>query len=163
MAARKWVPIIVGVLIFVVLVGAGLIAAFAYVMSRQVQMVEVPTAEGQQEFERLLAQVAGQQPFLEVPEDLGGRIVVHRELESKDTGSVKNIHLRAWSERDRKFVRIDLPFWILRLGGNHPIRLDPGRRQIQLQVTPEEIDRRGPGLILNHTARSGERVLIWTD
>jgi hypothetical protein len=165
MASKKWVPIIVGIVIFVVLVGAGLLGGLAYLLSQQMTIKEVPAAEGAAEFERVAASLAGQMPFIELPEgDFNGRIQVHRELETKETGSVSRIHMRAWSERDRKLVRADLPFWLLRLGGSHPVRFNSGPgSDIALRITPEEIDRRGPGLILRHSNSRGEHVLIWTD
>ena len=45
-----------------------------------------------------------------------------------------------------------------------PIKLNAGSlRDITLTVTPEEIDRRGPGLILNWAGGHGERLLVWTE
>jgi hypothetical protein len=165
MAGKKWLPIVVGIVIFVVLIGVGLIAGFAYMMSRQVQVQQMSAAAGQEEFDRLVAGMAGQTPFIELPDgDIDGRVEVHRELETKQTGSISQVHVRVWSPRDRKLVRVDLPFWLLRLGGNRSIRFDAGSPDgIRLNVTPDEVDRRGPGLLLNHGSRGGERVLIWTE
>jgi hypothetical protein len=165
MAGKKWLPIVVGIVIFVVLVGAGLVAGFAYMVSRQVQVQQVSATAGQEEFDRLVAGMAGQTPLIELPDgELGGRVEVHRELETKQTGSITQVHVRVWSPRDHKLVRVDLPFWLLRLGGNRPMVIDSGSREgISLRVTPEEVDRRGPGLLLNHGSRNGERVLIWTE
>jgi hypothetical protein len=165
MFSKKWMPIVVGIVIFVVLVGAGLIGGFAYLLARQMEIREMPAAEGAAEYARLEASLAGQQPFIDLPDgDFNGRITVHRELETKQTGSVSRIHMRVWSERDRKLVRADLPFWLLRLGGSHPVRFRSGPGEdVVLRVSPEEIDRRGPGLILRHSNSRGEHVLIWTE
>jgi hypothetical protein len=81
-----------------------------------------------------------------------------------DTGSVSTLHVRVWSPRYGTFVKLDLPFWMMRLTGNRPITLNAGSlRQVTLTVTPEEIDRRGPGLVLNWSGRKGERLLVWTE
>jgi len=164
MAAKKWVPIVVGVAIFVVLVGAGLIAGFAFMVSRQVQVQELAPAAGQEEFERLLAGVAGQKPFIEMPDGDVDRMVVHRELATRETGSVSRLCLRIWSPRDRHLVRVDLPFWLLRLTGNRSVRFDAGSHgAVRLRVTPEDIDKRGPGLVLNTVLPDGERLLVWSE
>lgn len=165
--SRKWIPIVVGAVIFVVIVGLGLIGAFAYMVSRQVGVQQLPAASGQAEFDRLRAPFAGQQAFIELPEDGSEATpIVHRELAVHPTGGVTTMHLRVWVPSDRKLVRVDFPMWVLRLMGNSPINLQThGHRRggVSLHVTPEEVDRRGPGLIMDYTARGGERILVWTE
>jgi len=165
MTARKWIPIVVGIVIFVMVVGLGLIGGLIYVVTRQVKVETLSASGGQEEFNRLLASMAGQKPFLELPEpDSNGEVIVHREMATRDTGSVSTLHVRVWSPRDRKLVRVDLPFWMMRLTGNKPIRLNAGSLGgVALTVTPEEIDRRGPGLVLDWSGRQGERLLVWSE
>jgi len=167
MAAKKWWPIIVGVVIFVVIVGLGLIGTVAYLVSRQVSVQTVPAQQGTEEFERIRASLAGQKPFIEMPaEDSDAAPIVHRELETHEPGRLSTIHVRVWVASDRKLVRVDLPMWTLRLMGNNPITIsgnDEGFRGIKLKVTPEEIERRGPGLILDHAGPRGERIVIWSE
>jgi hypothetical protein len=165
MATKKWVPIVVGIVIFVVLVGVGLIGSLVYVVSRQVKVQTVSAASGQADFDRMAERMAGQKPFIELPApDSDAEPVVHREMETHGTGSISTVHIRVWSPRDNKLARVDLPFWLMRLGGNHPFTFNTGlMNEMRLQVTPEEIDRRGPGLILSWTDRHGTRLLIWTE
>jgi hypothetical protein len=164
MATKKWIPIVVGIVIFVVLVGAGLVGGFAYMVARQVKVQEMPAAAGQEQFDRLAARFAGQQAFIEMSADSDGESKVHHELETHDTGSVGSLHICAWSPRDRRLVSVDLPFWMMRLSANRPMELHAGSTgAVVLEVTPEQVDRRGPGLVLNHTRRGGERLLIWTE
>jgi hypothetical protein len=164
MATKKWIPIVVGIVIFVILVGAGLVGSFAYMLSKQVKVQEMTVGAGEEEFDRLVAGMAGQTPFIEMPAGDAEKTVVHRELATKDTGSVSKLCLRIWSPRDRHLVRVDLPFWLVRLTGHNSIRFDAGSHGlVKLRVTPEDIDRRGPGLILNTILSDGERLLVWTE
>lgn len=165
MATRKWVPIVVGIVIFVVLVGVGLVGGLAYVVSRQVKFQTMTTEQGQTEFDRLAAGMAGQKPFIELPgPNSDAPPVVHRELETHDTGSISTVHIRVWSPVEKKLARIDLPFWLMRLGGNKPFTVNAGSMDgVALNVTPEEIDRRGPGLIVLWSSPRGSRLLVWTD
>jgi hypothetical protein len=165
MTLRKWIPIIVGIVIFVMVVGIGLIAGLVYVVTNQVKVETVSASGGQEEFDRLLSGMAGQKPFIELPaSDSDGEVVVHHEMATGNTGSITTLHVRVWSPRERKLVNIDLPFWMMRLTGNRPIELNAGSlRHVSLTVTPEEIDRRGPGLVLNWTGRRGERLVVWSE
>jgi hypothetical protein len=165
-AKKTWLTIIVGVVIFIVIVGIGVIGGLAYMVKRQVNVETLTQATGEQEFERMLTAFDGQKAFIELPAEGEGEAIVHRELETKQPGSLSTLHLRIWVPDEKKLVQINLPFWMMRLTGNKPIKLQTGQsfvREVTLSVTPEEIERRGPGLILNHKARHGERLLVFTD
>jgi hypothetical protein len=164
MATKKWLPIVVGIVIFVFVVGAGLIGGLVYVVTRQVNVQQLSATRGLEEFERLAARFAGQKALIEMPAAEDGEMVVHHELETHDTGSISTLRVCVWSPSDRKLVRIDLPFWTMRLTGNRPIELHVGGSgAMTLAVTPDQIDRRGPGLVLSYSRHGGERVLIWTE
>jgi hypothetical protein len=169
MARNKWIPIIIGIVIFVVIVGIGLVGGAIYVFSRQVGFQTVETAAGEQEFQKIRSGFEGQTPFIELTGDgefEESRAVVHRELASHATGKVSTVHVRIWSPEERKLVSLDLPFWMVRFMGNKPINLETGHggvSHVSLRVTAEELERRGPGLVMNHTAPRGEAVLVWLE
>ena len=167
MARRKWIPIVVGLVILVMVVGIGLIGAMFWMVTRQVSVQELAADTGEQEFEKLREPFSGQKPFIELPEDgneLGA--VVHRELATHEPGKVSTVHLRVWVPSDGKLVKLDLPFWMVRMMGSKPIEFhsdESGFRGITLKVTAEELERRGPGLIIDHGTKDGERILVWTE
>jgi hypothetical protein len=167
MATRKWLPVVVGIVIFVIIVGIGLIGGLVYVVTRQVQVQTLSSEGGRAEFDRMRASFDDQQPFIELPAgDAEGQPTVHRELEKQAPGKIGTIHMRVWEPREGKLVRLDLPFWTVRMMGSKPITFrtnDSDFGGFTLKVTAEDIERRGPGLILDHGTPRGERVLIWTD
>jgi hypothetical protein len=165
MSTRKWIPIVAGLVIFIVMVGAGLVAGLAYMVSKRVHVQQLSPASGQEEFDRLAARFAGQTPYLEWPADEDhAEMKIHHELETHDTGSIKSLRIGVWKPEDGKLVQVTLPFWTLRLGGNRPMELHAdGRKALILTVTPDQVDRRGPGLILSRKGSDGERLLIWTE
>ena len=112
MSTRKWVPIIVGIVIFVVLVGAGLIGGLAYVVSKQVNVQNLPEGRGEEEFTRLVARFAGETPFIKLPgddRDDRSNMKVHHELETHNTGSIKTLRVAAWKPDEGKLVQVALP------------------------------------------------------
>ncbi len=169
MARNKWIPIVIGIVIFVVIVGIGLVGGAIYIFTRQVAFQTVETATGEAEFQKLQAGFEGQTPFIELTGDEefeDARAVVHRELAKHPTGKVSKVHIRIWSPEERKLVSLDLPFWMVRFMGNKPINLETGHsgfNRVSLRVTAEELERRGPGLVMNHTAPRGESVLVWLE
>ena len=167
MAPRKWLPIVVGIVVLVVVVGVSLIAGMAWMVTKQVTVHQLSGEGGEQEFEKLREPFAGQKPFIELADDGShAGAVVHHEMATHAPGSVSTIHVRFWAPSDSKLIQVDLPFWMIRLMGSKPIQFhsdDSGFRGVTLKVTAEELERRGPGLIVDHGRKGEERVLIWTD
>ncbi len=159
--------IILGIVIFVVIVGVAAVAGFVYYTYRQMGVTVSDNANPQQEFSAELARFKDQAPYIEL-KFVDGReqATVHRELEKPTRTRLSKLHLVIYDEREHKVVRLALPFWLLRLS-NSPINLqqdrsgfDPG---VRLSVTAEDLERRGPGLVLDTVGRHGERVLVWQD
>lgn len=168
MAAKRWGLIVLGIVIFVVVVGVGLIVTAGYLFSRQVEVQTVSTESPDAEFDKTLAQFEGQKPYIEIPSPSDDTPpTVHHEQEKAQAQPLNTIHLLVWDPGERKVTRVNLPYWIVRLRGNRPLNLSSRqsgfRSGVRLQVTPEQIERHGPGLILDLNTRTGERVLVWVD
>jgi hypothetical protein len=70
----------------------------------------------------------------------------------------------AFDPDEGKVVRMEIPFWLLRLK-MRGTRFSIGGDSIDLKdlrLTVEDLERFGPTLIVDHKARSGERVLVWS-
>ena len=167
---RRWGLIILGIVVFVVVVGVGVMATLAYLAFRQIDFQTVATESPEDEFRTVLTQVAGQQPYIELTDPKGGAGVVHREQEKPERSQLTTLHALVWDPEERKVVRVGVPFWLLRLAPGGNVRLsgdgNSGFRigsDVQLNVTAADIERHGPGLILDHTGHRGERVLLWAE
>jgi hypothetical protein len=168
MAGKRWGLIVLGVVIFVIVVGGGMIGTAVYLLSRQFEVHSVPASSPEPEFDKVLAQFEGQKPYIEIPSPSADTPpTVHHEQEKAQAQPLNTIHLLVWDPGERKVVRVNFPFWIVRLRGDRPLNLSSSqsglRSGVRLQVTPEQIERHGPGLIVDLTGRVGERVLVWVD
>jgi hypothetical protein len=70
----------------------------------------------------------------------------------------------AFDSKDERVVRMDLPFWMLRLKMRGS-RFDVGGGNVdlaKLRLTVEDLERFGPTLIVDHRGSDGSRVLIWS-
>ena len=95
--------------------------------------------------------------------------MLHRELIPKDMPAAKLDTLRvlAYDTRANKLVNVSIPMWLLRLAPSNKfsfmkdngIDFDSDRMHISM----DDIDRRGPGLILDQVERRGSQVLVWTE
>ena len=67
------------------------------------------------------------------------------------------LHARIFDPEDGKIVRADIPFWLIRLGQSFSFTSNMG------SVTLEDLERHGPGLIVNGRSDEGQQVLVWID
>lgn len=163
-----WGLIILGIATFVVIVGVALVAVAGWVIYQQFAFQAAPATrvDAEAEFESIVRKFEGQKPFLEI---VDGEPVLNKERPAeapRHTGQLEAIHVVVWDPDEQKMVRLNIPFWLLRMTKGQPIKLSSGDEEfghapVRLDVTAEDLERHGPGLILDHREKSGERVLVW--
>lgn len=167
----SWTVIILGTAALVVVVGVGLVAIAGYVLYQQfaVQTTTTSAVSAEDEFAQVAARFSGQQPLLEIRD---GDPVVNkmrmrlRTRRGERPQPIEALHIIVWQPDERKLVKLNLPFWLLRMTKGRPIRLsghhDGGDGDpVRLNVTAEDLERYGPGLVLDHTEARGTRVMVW--
>jgi hypothetical protein len=165
---KTWVSIVIGAIV----VGAGLILALvggsAYFVARHVGSQFVSTDAADAQFASARDRFAGQTALIELRKDADP--IVHRQAEDAHAAPIQIVRVMAYSPDSRKLVNVSLPMWLLRmapgsgfsrLSGNLDDKVDFGSREVHL--TLEDIERRGPGLILDETDRRGVKVLVWAE
>jgi hypothetical protein len=152
--------IVLGVLILLVIVGLG---SAAWLFMRSFEVGKADAASATQQFDAIRARFAGVTPVLEVRDE---DPVIARRPPAVATGPrLSTMHVLAWDPDDDELVRIDVPFWLLRLKSG-PIEIASDHIRVSdddLGITVEELERFGPTLILDQATREGGRVLIWTE
>ena len=165
--AKKGLWIALGGCGILLLAAAVFVGAVIFTVVRHLEIRPVSTASAGQEYDRLRDQFAGQTPMIELDRDNPSRFRIHHPAEQQAPGKISTLHIFAWGPRDGKVVRLDLPIWLLRLKrnsgywhrswGGDDFGLD------NMNITVEDIERNGPGLLLDFDGRRGERVLVWTE
>jgi hypothetical protein len=73
----------------------------------------------------------------------------------------------SWKPESEELAQVQLPFWLVRLGGAKgkiSINGEDALHDLErLNVTLEDIEQAGPGLLLDHQQRDGTQVLVWTE
>lgn len=160
----SWPLIIISVAIFGLVVGVSLVAVAGYVIYQQFAFKATSSTEmaATDEFARVASRFAGQTPLLEIRD---GEPVRVKERGPGSGKPVEALHIMVWEPDGGKIVRLNIPFWLLRMTKGRPIRLSGGPHQddepVRLKITAEDLERHGPGLILDYKDSAGQRVLIW--
>jgi len=161
---KTWVSIVIAALIISGLVVVGFVGG-AYVFLRShLHGEDVEPAQAYAQIAEIRSRFSGATPLIEIASD--GQPVMHRNP-TGERRPIKVFHVVQYNERGGHISRIDLPGWVVRAasaGGR--IRLAnlgfTDDQDEQQRVTLEDLERHGPGLVLDVSRRSG-RVLAWTE
>lgn len=159
-----WGWIIFGIVAFTMLVGVSLIAVAGFFVYQQFAFKSMPATErtAEQKFEEVAKRFEGQKPLL-VIED--GEPVLQKRTGKRSHTRIEALHVMVWEPNDERVVSLNIPFWLIRMTNGHPIKLSAGDHgtdaRPRLNITADDLERHGPGLILMHSEPGGERVIVW--
>jgi hypothetical protein len=161
---RTWVWVVVGVVVAGILGIVAIAAASFYYVSQHVDTKEVSPAMASREFDEVRARFASQKPLIEL-DDRGELVRTNPDRPAQKATKLEKINVLAFDPDEGRIVRVSIPFWLLRLkaGGRATIDLNHGRVDLEdLKMSVEDLERYGPTLIIDHSSRRGERVLVWS-
>jgi hypothetical protein len=102
------------------------------------------------------------EPILRVEPD--GRVVRSKEPAGEGRPP-KQFRVLAYRVEDRRLIQADIPFWFLRTKGpavRYALR-GTGLDFDRLGISPADLARYGPTVVLDETAADGGRLLVWTE
>ena len=159
---RTWLWIALGVFAVLFVLALGGAAFTAYWLGNHMEIVETPAPNAAKSFDEVRAQFPGQQPLLEFQDGEPRSLAV---TGTPSTVKLTTLHILAFDDDEGRLVRVDVPFWLLRLKSgpiefsSYASNIDDGR----FKMTVEDIERQGPGIVLDITEQSEGRVLIWAE
>jgi hypothetical protein len=161
---RRWLPIVAGIGILVAFLAVGGIFAVVTLVRESVDVSAVSDGEASSQFDQVKAQFAERPPLIELTSNGQARYSEQpASVPSPSPRRLETLYVLVWDPDERHLARFSLPFWLLRMKST-PIRVGAyfsGLDDEGVQLRVEDIDRYGPGIVLDHTTTDGERVLFW--
>jgi hypothetical protein len=161
---RTWLWIVAGVFLLLIVVAVGGIIFTVSLVRQNMTITGMTESNADEEFEAIRAKFAGQQPFIQM---IDGRpqYIADTATQSPSTTPLKAMHVMAWDDDEQNLVTFSLPFWLLRMKSG-PIRLSAysqgwDDRGVSFRI--EDLERHGPGLVLDVHERTEGRVIIWAE
>jgi hypothetical protein len=163
---KTWLSILIAAVIIVGIMAVAVVGGTAYFFSRHISTQLTPSDDAVHEFAAARERFTGQQPLIEIRR--GDQAVVHREVipASMPATKLESLRVLAYDTHAGKLVRVSIPFWLLRMAPSHNFSLIDNGIDFdseRVHLTVEDLERRGPGLILDQADRRGSQVLIWTE
>jgi hypothetical protein len=163
MKARRWAPIVFGVTVFVVFVGISAVV-LSVAWFREHMTIEAATGtSADAAFDDIRQRFRDKAPLLE----MHGSAVARRnppDAEAPRT-SLTTMHVLAWDAREEKLARFEIPFWFVRLKET-PIHFGTyatGLDDLKVSLTAAEVERYGPGIIVDIERSGRDRALLWVE
>ena len=159
---KTWVWVVVGVVVLGILGVVAMAAAGLWFVKSHVNVQSTTTAIASADFQAVRARFSGQKPLIELDEH--GNFLHANTERPAGTQRPETLNVMAFDSHDEKVVRLDVPFWLLRLkGGGSRFQVGAGNVDLaKLRLTVEDLERYGPILILDQKDTDGSRVLIWS-
>src|SRR5262245_25570915 len=162
-----WVSIVIASVIIVGILAVAAVGGAAYFIYRHVHTSFTPSETAQSEFSQARARSDGQQPLIELRHDEDP--IIHRELVqgAAERQKIETLRVLAYDRHEGKLVRVSIPFWLLRMAPSKHLSflndngIDVDAERVRLTV--EDLERRGPGLLIDSKDRRGSQVLVWTE
>jgi hypothetical protein len=162
---RTWIWIVLGVFVLLVFVAiGGVFVAVSFFRQNFSVSENMSQSSAEAEFDAVRAKFPGQQPLIQV-QDGRPQYVAERANESANSRPLSTIHVIAFDQDEGKVVNFSLPMWILRMKSG-PIRISAYQqgwddRGVSFRI--EDIEKHGPGIIVDHKEPDEGRVLIWAE
>ena len=158
---RTWVKV---TLTGVALLAAGFLALAgtgAYFVLRHLDTRTATEAETLREVDAVRARFGARPPLVEV---VGGRIADARvnRLQGTEARRVETIHVISWKSGEAELVRAEVPLWLMRFSSVN-ILSQLGVIPERLRLTVQDIERYGPGIVIDYGRPAADRVLVWVD
>jgi hypothetical protein len=159
---KAWVWVVIGIVVCGILGVIVMAAAGLWFVKSHVDVRTTTAAAASEDFQTIRQRFASQKPLIELDEH--GTFLRANVDRPNGTQRPQTLNVMAFDPHDEKVVRVELPFWMLRLkmGGG---RFDVGRSSVDLarmRITVEDLERYGPILILDQKDTDGSRVLVWS-
>ena len=159
---KTWVWVVVGVIAVGILGIVTMAAVGIWFVRSHVNVQSTTVTAAANDFDAVRARFSTQKPLIELDEH--GEFVRANTDRPAATAPPQSLNVMAFDSKEEKVVRVDLPFWLLRLkSGGTRFNMNGGDVDLEkLHLTVEDLERYGPTLILDHKDRKGSRVLVWS-
>ena len=161
---RTWLSIALAVLLTVGILGLAVVGGGIYFIYSHVNSEPATQADARDRFTEARQRLAGKPPLVEIQE--GREPLVHRPPASAPSARLQHLRVMAFDADDGRLTEVDIPFWLVRMMPSGRFSFRDNNIDIEaedLRVTVEDLERHGPGLILDHESPRGGRVLAWTE
>lgn len=158
---RTWVKATIGAaaVLTACIVALGGIAG--YFVLKNLERRSAPEAAALHEIEIIRTRFGSRPPLIEIVDPRTADVRINR-LASSNGARVTTFHVVNWKAEDGELVRTEMPVWLMRFSTVNVLS-QLGVAPASLRLTVEDVERYGPGIVVDYNQPGKTRVLVWVD
>ena len=158
---RTWVKATLGGLTLIAVAVVALAATGAYFVVRHMEKRAGSEAEAVQAIDAVKARFGSRPPLVEIIDPQRADIRINRSVEAT-APRVDTIHVINWKSDTGELIRTDVPLWLMRFSTMN-IASQLGIAPAKFRLTVSDVERYGPGIVVDYGSQEAFRVLVWVD
>ena len=158
---RTWVKATIWGAALLVVCLAALGATGAYFVLRHLDKRTGAEADAVQAIDAVKARFGPRAPLVEVVDPIRADIRINRTTDTSAT-RVDTVHIINWRSDTGELTRADVPLWLMRFSSVN-LASQLGLAPAKFRLTVGEIERYGPGIIVNYGSQGSTRFLMWVE
>ena len=158
---RTWVKVTIGSASLAALALVALAGTGAYFVLRTLETRNSTEAGATAELDALRGRFAGRPPLVEIQDARSGDIRINRAT-GTDAKPVTTLHVLAWKTESHELVRMAVPIWLARFSAVNVLS-QLGVGPANLRLTVQDIERYGPGIVIDFGRPEADRAVVWAD
>ena len=158
---RTWVKrTLIGVAIVAVAFAilAGTTAFYAF---RALDTRTATEADSAGEFQAIRTKFGARPPLVEVVTPGRADLRINRSTEA-DVRPVSTLHVVTWEADGNRLLKTEVPLWLMRFSSINVLS-QMGVTPERFKLTVQDVERYGPGVVIDHSQPGRNRVLVWVD
>jgi hypothetical protein len=158
---RTWVKATLGgVALIAVAIGA-LAATGTYFVFRHMEKRAGSEAEAVQTIDAVKARFGSRPPLVEIIDPQRAEIRINRPVEAS-APRVDTIHIINWKSDPGELIRTEVPLWLMRFSTVN-IASQLGIAPAKFRLTVSDVERYGPGIVVDYGSQGAFRLLVWVN
>jgi hypothetical protein len=158
---RTWVKIAIGGVALVAIALAALAGTGAYFVLRHMDKRPGGESEAVQVISGVKTRFGSRPPLVEIADARRADIRIYRPTEP-NPAPVDTIHIVNWKSETGELVRADVPLWLMRFSSLN-ILSQLGLAPTKFRLTVGDVERYGPGIVVDYGSPGAFRLLVWVD
>ena len=157
---RTWVKATIGVGALAAIGMLALAGIASYFVLGNLERRSAPEATALSEIEIIRTRFGSRAPLIEIVDARKGDVRINRLAGTG--GPVSTFHVVNWNAEDGELVRTEAPLWLMRFSSVNLLS-QLGLAPASLRLTVQDVERYGPGIVVDYTQPGSARVLVWVD
>ncbi len=158
---RTWVKGTLWGVALVAVAFAALAGTGTYFVLRSMDKKTGSEPEAVQAIDAVKARFGSRPPLVEIDDPRTADIRINRPADASPA-RVDTVHVINWKPDTNELTRFEVPLWLMRFSSVNVLS-QLGVAQAKFRLTVNDIERYGPGIVVDYGSTKASRVLVWVD